>query len=83
MRSLVGRLDTERRLSEELRAFRRVVTRVAESGWSPDLDDGIVLCAAPFAEVFPDWPKELAETAKRLRAGKFEWSTMHPHREVL
>lgn len=83
VRSLVGRLDTERRLSEELRAFRRVVTRVAESGWSPDLDDGIVLCAAPFAEVFPDWPKELAETAKQLRAGKFAWSTMHRHREAL
>jgi len=83
VRLLVGRLDTERRLSEELRAFRRVVTRVAESGWSPDLDDGIVLCAAPFAEVFPDWPKEVAETAKQLRAGKFEWSTMHRHRGVL
>lgn len=83
VRSLAGRLDTERRLSEELRGFRRVVTRVAESEWAPNLDDGIVLCAAPFAEVFPDWPKELADTRKQLRAGRFNWSCVHHYRDVL
>jgi hypothetical protein len=80
-RSLAARLDIERRLSEELRGFRRVVSRVAESGWSPDLDDGMVLCAAPFAEVFPDWPKDLVEMRRQLRSGKFAWSSIHRHRE--
>lgn len=83
VRTLAGRLDVERRLGEELRSFRRVVTRVAESGWSPNLDDGIVLCAAPFAEIFLDWPKELADIRKQLRAGKFPWSSIHRHRESL
>ncbi len=82
-RTLTGRLDTERGLAEELRSFRRVVARVAESGWSPNLDDGIVLCAAPFAEVLPDWPKELVETRKQLRSGKFPWSDIHHYRESL
>lgn len=82
-RSLAVRLDSERRLSEELRAFRRVVARVAESGWAPDINDGIVLCAAPFAEVFPDWPKDLTDTRKQLRAGKFPWSSIHHARNSL
>jgi hypothetical protein len=83
VRSLAARLDVERRVAEEIRVFRRVVTRVAESGWSPDLDDGIVLCAAPFDEVFLDWSKELTEMRKQLRAGKFPWSSIHRYREAL
>jgi hypothetical protein len=56
---------------------------VAESGWAPDLDDGIVLCAAPFAEIFPDWPKDLTDARKELRAGKFPWSSIHRYRDSL
>lgn len=82
-RSLIRRLDTERRLAEELRGFHKVVVRIAESGWVPNLDDGIVLCAAPFAEVLPDWPKDLVDVRARLRAGKLAWASIHEHRVAL
>lgn len=82
-RSLIRRLDTERRLAEELRGFHQVVARIAESGWVPNLDDGIVLCAAPFAEVMPDWPEDLVATRARLRAGKLAWASIHEHRAAL
>jgi hypothetical protein len=45
-------------------------------GWEPDLDDGIVLCAAPLADLFPQWRKELAWYRDELRAGKYKWSTV-------
>ena len=66
-------LDSERKLAEELRRFREEAERIAGLGWEPDLNDGIVLCAAPLADLFPAW-KEPAQCRKELRAGKYEWS---------
>lgn len=68
-------LDDERKLAEELRRFREEAERVAGIGWEPDLDDGIVLCAAPLADLFPMW-KESARYRKELRAGKHPWSAV-------
>jgi len=67
-------LDEERKLAEEVRRFRQEADRVAGLGWEPDLDDGIVICAAPLADLFPIW-KEPTEYRKELRAGKYDWST--------
>lgn len=69
-------LDEGRKLAEELRRFRQEADRIAGLGWEPDLDDGIVLCAAPLADLFPQWRKELAGFREELRAGKYEWSTV-------
>ncbi len=69
-------LDDERKLAEELRRFRQEAERIAGLGWEPDLDDGIVLCAAPLADLFLQWRRELAGYREELRAGKYEWSTV-------
>jgi predicted RNA methylase len=76
-------LDDERKLAEELRRFRQEADRIAGLGWEPDLDDGIVLCAAPLADLFPQWRKELAGYRDELRAGKYEWSTVSKWAEQL
>ena len=75
LKALDKALDGERKLGEELRRFRQEAERIAGLGWEPDLDDGIVLCAAPLADLFPMW-KEPALYRKELRAGKYEWSTV-------
>lgn len=69
-------LDEEHRLAEELRRFRQEADRIAGLGWEPNLDDGIVLCAAPLVDLFPQWRKELTGYRDELRAGKYEWSTV-------
>ncbi len=74
-RRLAELLESEQRLAEELRAFRTEAERVAALGWEPDLDDGIVLCAAPLAELFPAWP-EARKKREELRAGKYTWATV-------
>lgn len=72
---VVKELDAEEKLGEELRVFRQEAERVAELGWVPDLDDGIVLNAAPLADLFPMWKKP-ADYRKELRAGKHEWASV-------
>ena len=74
-RMVAEELEGEEKLAEELRRFRIEAERVAGLGWEPDLDDGIVLCAAPLADLFPAWPE--AKTARaELRKGKYEWATV-------
>ncbi|MGI8683901.1 MAG: Eco57I restriction-modification methylase domain-containing protein, partial [Acidimicrobiales bacterium] len=82
-RSLASRLDTERRLGEELRTLHKLLAAVAGSGWVPDLDDGIVVCAAPLTDALLDWPKDPGEARAQLRAGKLAWATAHRWREAL
>ena len=74
-REVVDVLSGEERLAEELRRFRAEAERVAGLGWEPDLDDGIILCAAPLADLFPSWPE--TKTARTdLRKGKYEWAAI-------
>ena len=68
-------LDAEQRLAEELRVFRNEAERIARLGWAPDLDDGIVLCAAPLADLFPAW-KEARKERANIKAGKYPWASV-------
>lgn len=81
-RDVRQRLEAEEELVRELQAFHAEAERVANLGWEPDLDDGIVLCAAPLAGLFPAWREAAAERAK-LRKGDYPWATVSQWREAL
>ncbi|MCY4424525.1 MAG: BREX-1 system adenine-specific DNA-methyltransferase PglX [Acidimicrobiaceae bacterium] len=81
-REAADALESEQRLSEELTTFQRKTERVAALGWEPDLDDGIVLCAAPLADLFPGWP-EAAKQRENIRAGKYPWASVSQWRVEL
>ncbi|MCZ7537835.1 MAG: BREX-1 system adenine-specific DNA-methyltransferase PglX [Acidimicrobiia bacterium] len=74
-RELAAAMEAEERLAEELRLFAREAGRIAALGWEPDLDDGIILCAAPLAYLFPAW-KDLTKERKNIKAGKYPWATV-------
>lgn len=74
-RAVADALDAEESLAEELRRFRDEAERIAGLGWEPDLDDGIILCAAPLADLFPAW-KDAAKARDELKAGKYDWATV-------
>ena len=74
-RQLADHLEAEEHLVEELRSFRDEAGRIAALGWVPDIDDGIVLCAAPLADLFPAWADARKER-QNLRAGKYPWATV-------
>lgn len=73
--ALAKELETEQKLAVELASFKAEAERIANLGWEPHLDDGMVLNAAPLADLFPAW-KDAAMYRKELRAGKYEWATV-------
>ena len=74
-RQLADLLEAEQHLAEELRSFRDEASRIAALGWVPDTDDGIVLCAAPLADLFPAWAAARKQR-QNLRAGEYPWATV-------
>lgn len=74
-REIAEKLDAEEKLAEELRRFRTEAERIAGLGWEPNLDDGIVLCAAPLADLFPAWP-DAKKARDELRKGQYEWAAV-------
>jgi hypothetical protein len=67
-------IEVQAALVTELTQFKEHLASVANSGFDPDLNDGVVLNAAPFHEVMP-WP-EAKKYWKELQAGKYVWSTV-------
>jgi SAM-dependent methyltransferase len=74
-RRIAEELDAEEKLVEELRLFRAETERVAALGWEPDPDDGMLLCAAPLANVFPAWT-DAKKARDELRKGHHDWTTV-------
>ena len=74
-RRAAAELDAEERLTEELRLFGAEADRIAGLGWEPDLDDGILLCAAPLADLFPAWP-DAKNARTELRKRQHGWATV-------
>ena len=63
-------------LERELEGMRQELLRVANLGYKPDLDDGVVICACPLHSLFrlPKWRKELEEKWEELQSGKYDWA---------
>ena len=55
---------------------------VAELGWDPALDDGIILCAAPLAGLMPAWSDPAKERAN-LKNGAYPWATVSGWKDAL
>lgn len=69
-------LTTQEQFVQELRAFLDDVKRVAPL-WDPDLDDGVIINAAPLWRLFPQnraWQKECRATWDALCKGAYDWS---------
>lgn len=65
-------------LAAELEKFAAVADEVAQSGWEPDLNDGVVLNAAPLEELFVDkkWRDQIAKHRKAMQKGDYPWATV-------
>jgi hypothetical protein len=72
------RIDREKLQSfvAELEAFGDELLRVAGLPYQPDLNDGVLICAAPLSALIPHsaWAKKLQEVWKKLAAGELDWA---------
>lgn len=73
-RDLERQIEAQERLLEELGRFRDRIRAVADTGYAPELDDGVLLSIAPLYQVIP-W-REAEKAWRELRAGNHPWSSM-------
>lgn len=83
---LVKQLDDTEVLLDEVRAFLEEAERVTNLGWEPNLDDGLILCAAPLADLMPAWqrpgnprgknPTDPRHARALIKQGVFPWATV-------
>jgi hypothetical protein len=64
------------KLEGELSELRAELLHVAALPYKPDLDDGVVICAAPLRKLFRlgKWQKELETNWAALEAGNYDWA---------
>lgn len=76
-RATAERVERVESLAREVERFAEQAEGVAQSGWRPDLNDGLLLCAAPLALLFADeaWRKCAAQYRKNLEDGRYPWAT--------
>jgi hypothetical protein len=60
----------------ELTALRDELLRVAGLPYRPNLDDGVIINAAPLQALFrlPKWAKDTRETWAKLERGDYDWA---------
>ncbi len=84
--TLRDQLDETRALLAELREFRDELLRIAALPYKPDLNDGVIINAAPLHKLFclRKWAKATEAVWKKLEAGEYDWAhlayTLWPER---
>lgn len=73
---LRDRLNEGRTFLGELRDFREELLRVAALPYKPNLNDGVIINAAPLHKLFRlrSWAKDTEECWKKLQKGDYDWA---------
>ncbi len=85
-KALREEVEVVMRFRDELRAFRDELLRVAQLPYRTNLDDGVIINAAPLHALFRnrDWAKATRECWQRLQRGDYDWAhlayTLWPER---
>jgi len=72
-RSVRKEIDWLRELGDDLREFSKRLRAVAEKGYVPYIDDGVLLNAAPLHQLLPSWP-ETEKAWTELEEGEYDWA---------
>ena len=72
------RLNEVRTFLVELREMREELLRIAALPYKPDLNDGVIISAAPFHNLFRlrSWARDTADCWERLQGGSYDWARL-------
>ena len=75
---LRDRLSEGRTFLGELHNFRGELLRIAALPYKPDLNDGVIINAAPFHGLFQlrSWAKDTETVWKKLEKGDYDWANL-------
>jgi hypothetical protein len=73
---LLDRLNAARSFRSELQDLKDELLRIANRPYTPDLNDGVIINAAPFHQLFRhgDWTKISSDCWKKLEKGRYDWA---------
>ena len=73
---LRDRLNEARTLVSELQGLRQELLRIAALPYKPNLNDGVIINAAPFHKLFRlrSWAKDTEAVWKKLEKGDYDWA---------
>jgi hypothetical protein len=73
---LTDNLNEARTFLGELRDLREELLRIAALPFNPDLNDGVIINAAPFHRLFRlrSWAKDTEDCWKKLQKGDYDWA---------
>jgi len=71
-----SRLEELLDLEGELLDFRAEIERIIKLPWQPNLNDGVLITAAPLWRLFrlPKWQKDLKACWDKLEKGEYDWA---------
>jgi hypothetical protein len=75
---LLTRIEEFTMFLTELDDFRGELQRITELPYRPNLDDGVIINAAPLHKLFrlPRWAKDTREVWQKLERGDYDWAHM-------
>ncbi|OPY52581.1 MAG: hypothetical protein A4E49_01815 [Methanosaeta sp. PtaU1.Bin112] len=73
---LRDKINNGRTLLAELKDLRQEILRIAALPYKPDLNDGVIINAAPFHKLFRlrSWAEDTEEVWNKLEKGEYDWS---------
>lgn len=72
-RSRLKEVDKLQEVADDLREFSKRIKEITDRGYTPHIDDGVLLNAAPLHPLLPSWPD--TKTAwEELEAGDYDWA---------
>lgn len=66
-------LDPLLEFADDLREFSKRLQDITDRGYTPHIDDGVLLNAAPLHGILPSWP-ETNKAWQELEAGEYDWA---------
>ena len=58
---------------DDVQEFSKRINAIIQKGYTPRIDDGVLINAAPLWELLPSWP-DTRKAWKELEDGKYDWA---------